>query len=149
MRSPNTVTSTAGIFPLGSQQSSDPCANLLCAAEVHILYFRGLPLQIKVRHQKQEYRCSLPQRFQDAFARVVKRIKTNGKSECKWSFFGYRHGTLKQVAELIIGEFEASIDNNLLEQWEQKLTQDREITFAHLLFSLAMLRSPVEKNYLS
>lgn len=153
MRSHNTelppCTFEQPVFLTSQSADNTSFMRLMCSAEVYLEFFRGLPIQLRVRNDHGEFICMLPHRFQRAFAEVVTKIGDHSRSETEWTFFGRRHGNLEEVADLVISELDAAIDSKSLEQWQTQVMDDREITLTHLIFSLALLRASSQQVYLA
>ncbi|AOZ93474.1 virulence factor [Paenibacillus crassostreae] len=74
-------------------------------AEVLVQYFRGIPMQIRVKAEGREERIALSERFTQAVTEVA--IATMIK-ERKLSDYGVRYGELKDIAREVEQELEAA-----------------------------------------
>lgn len=133
-------------LPFGQHHSTK---RLLASAEVYLEFFRGLPIRLRVCNDYGDYTCMLPLRFQQAFAHVLQKLGSQAAKETEWSFFGRRHGLLEEVAELVISELDAAIDNESLERWQTQALRDRDMALAHIIYALALLRSASQPAYLA
>ena len=152
MRSPNTELppcTSEHPFLTDSGLDNSSIMRLMCSAEVYLEFFRGLPIQLRVRNDQGELICMLPHRFQQAYAKVVVKMGEHATRETEWTFFGRRHGGLEEVAELVIAELDAAIDSHSLEQWQMQAVSDRQVTLTHIIFSLALLRASSQQVYLA
>jgi len=123
---------------------TDSYQNLILAAEVHIRYFRGLPIQIKIKKGQERYSCPLPARFQKAYAYVLLQTGANGIKESEWAYYGHRNGLLKEVAEVVIAEMERAIDLVALVEWERKALQKEDNIMTSILFGLSLFRNTAQ-----
>lgn len=151
MRSPimehtTRISENSGFLSFGQNHST---MRLLASAEVYLEFFRGLPIRLRACNDYGDYTCMLPIRFQHAFARVLQTVGTQAAKETEWTFFGRRHGQLEEVAELVISELDAAIDNESLERWQTQAVRDRDMALSHIIFALALLRSSSQQAYLA
>lgn len=136
-------------FLSSTLEGNSSIMRLMSSAEVYIAFFRGLPIQLRVCNDYGEYTCMLPERFQRAYAHVLRKLGADAQRDTEWSFYGRRHGDLEEVAEVVIAELDAAIDSDSLEQWQIQAVRDREVALSHLIFSLALLRASSQKVYLA
>ena len=104
MRSPNTELPPCTFehpFLNSSGLDNGSMMRLMNSAEVYLEFFRGLPIQLRVRNDHGEYICMLPHRFQQAYAKVMVKLGERANRETEWTFFGRRHGDLEEVAERV------------------------------------------------
>lgn len=120
------------------------------AAKVHVLFFRGLPVSVRVRDERGEHICNLPERFQVALRHVTKQCGANPQREGMWSFYGYRHGSLQEAAEVVVAELDFAIDDEALIEWSSNAASDCEISLVHNVYSVAFLGgSATQEEYLA
>ncbi|HEY2491459.1 MAG TPA: virulence factor [Paenibacillus sp.] len=82
-------------------------------ADVFVQYFRGIPMQIRVKAGPREERIALSQRFTEAITEVA--IATMIK-ERKLSEYGVRYGELEEIAREVEQELEAAYPPERLQQ---------------------------------
>lgn len=123
--------------------------HLMGAAKVYVQYFRGLPLRVRVRDERGEHVSELPERFKKAAQKMERVLGTNINRDGMWSFYGYRHGSLEEAAEVVVAELDMTIDDSAIDEWCEGAAQDREISLLHPIYSVAMLTSPVQEEYLA
>jgi len=84
-------------------------------AHVYVQFFRGIPLQVRVRSEGEEVRRAMPQRFNDAVMKVIESSPTLLK-ERKLVDKGVRYGDLTEIAEQMIQELDATYTDEELER---------------------------------
>lgn len=82
-------------------------------AQVFVQFFRGIPMQIRVKAGQQEERISLSDRFVQAVTRVASATLIK---ERKLSDYGVRYGELPDIAREVEQELEAAFPQERLEQ---------------------------------
>ncbi len=82
-------------------------------AEVLVQFFRGIPMQIRVKSGMEEERLALSQRFTDAVMEVA---ATTMIKERKLKDYGVRYGELKDIAKEVEQELEAAFPEERLKQ---------------------------------
>ncbi|WP_068503388.1 virulence factor [Paenibacillus kribbensis] len=82
-------------------------------AQVFVQFFRGLPMQIRVKAGQKEERISLSDRFVQAVTRVASATLIK---ERKLSDYGVRYGELPDIAREVEQELEAAFPQERLEQ---------------------------------
>lgn len=82
-------------------------------AEVLVQFFRGIPMQIRVKSGMEEERLALSQRFTDAVMEVA---ATTMIKERKLKDYGVRYGELKTIAKEVEQELEAAFPEERLKQ---------------------------------
>ncbi|GIO69196.1 virulence factor [Paenibacillus cookii] len=82
-------------------------------AEVLVQFFRGIPMQIRVKFGMEEERLALSQRFTDAVMEVA---ATTMIKERKLKDYGVRYGELKTIAKEVEQELEAAFPEERLKQ---------------------------------
>lgn len=82
-------------------------------AQVFVQFFRGLPMQIRVKAGQKEERISLSDRFVQAVTRVASATLIK---ERKLSDYGVRYGELPDIAREVEQELEAAFPQDRLEQ---------------------------------
>ncbi|ANX13389.1 virulence factor [Fictibacillus arsenicus] len=82
---------------------------------VLIQMFRGLPMQIKLKTEKEEKRVGLPERFAKA-ALKAQDSSDNLVMERKWEEQGVRYGTFEQVGNEVAEELSAVYPQERLDQ---------------------------------
>ncbi|GAB6992405.1 virulence factor [Paenibacillus pini] len=82
-------------------------------AEVLVQFFRGIPMQIRVKSGMNEARTALPQRFTDAVMEVAAQTMIK---ERKLKDYGVRYGELEDIARDIEQELEAAFPEARLKQ---------------------------------
>jgi hypothetical protein len=82
-------------------------------AQVFVQFFRGLPMQIRVKAGQKEERISLSDRFVEAVTRVASATLIK---ERKLSDYGVRYGELPDIAREVEQELEAAFPQERLEQ---------------------------------
>ncbi|BFH65305.1 virulence factor [Paenibacillus azoreducens] len=82
-------------------------------AEVLVQFFRGIPMQIRVKSGKQEERRALPQRFTEAVMEVAAATLIK---ERKLKDYGVRYGELQEIANEVEQELEAAFPEERLKQ---------------------------------
>ncbi|MDN4526788.1 conserved virulence factor C family protein [Fictibacillus fluitans] len=85
---------------------------------VLIQMFRGLPMQVKLKTEKEERRAGLPERFMKA-ALEAQKASDNLVMERKWEEQGVRYGTFEQIGQEVVDEISAAYD----EERVQKLVE--------------------------
>ncbi|MGF7048313.1 hypothetical protein J2T13_002820 [Paenibacillus sp. DS2015] len=94
-------------------ESSEDLGQHYGEAEVFVQYFRGIPMQIRVKAGAREERIALSQRFTEAITEVA--IATMIK-ERKLSEYGVRYGELEEIAREVEQELEAAYPPERLQQ---------------------------------
>ncbi|MFD2115410.1 conserved virulence factor C family protein [Paenibacillus yanchengensis] len=82
-------------------------------AQVLVQMFRGIPMQIRVRHGDQETRSALPDKFGQAVSQAA------GSSmirERKLEEFGVRYGDAEEIIQEVIKELDAAYSDEHLQQ---------------------------------
>jgi hypothetical protein len=82
---------------------------------VLIQMFRGLPMQIKLKTEKEEKRVGLPERFTKA-ALKAQEASDNLVMERQWEEQGVRYGTFEQVGNEVAEELSAVFPQERLDQ---------------------------------
>ncbi|WP_225998935.1 virulence factor [Paenibacillus sp. BJ-4] len=82
-------------------------------AQVFVQFFRGIPMQIRVKAGQKEERISLSDRFVQAVTRVASATLIK---ERKLSDYGVRYGELPDIAREVEQELEAAFPQERLEQ---------------------------------
>ncbi|MBE9915233.1 virulence factor [Paenibacillus donghaensis] len=82
-------------------------------AEVLVQFFRGIPMQIRVKSGKQEERRALSQRFTEAVMEVAAATLIK---ERKLKDYGVRYGELQEIANEVEQELEAAFPEERLKQ---------------------------------
>jgi len=92
-------------------------------AQVYIQMFRQIPMQVKVTAGAEQVRAALPERFAKA-AMQAGSASPNLIMERQWVEHGVRYGELKEIAEEVAQEIDATYDDARLQQLvEQALQQ--------------------------
>lgn len=99
-------------------------------ANVAVQTFRGLPIQVRVRSESEEVRLALPERFSQAVMKAHA-ASPNMIMERKLEEKGVRYGELKEIAEQVVQEIDATYSDERLEQliaqaYEQESTTSPE-----------------------
>lgn len=104
------------------------------SVEVYVQSFRGLPLRIRTQNEWGQFDCMLPEHFQEAAEDVMRETQESDQDMC-WFLYGYRHGLLEEVAQLVTREIAATIDESQLESWKHKA-----LNYQHSTSSVSLLR---------
>ena len=127
--------------------STNPKSNLQKGIKVYVQSFRGLPLRLRVQDDWNEFEDRLPDAFQEAADEVLAQTGELEKGDNCWFLYGYRHGSLKGVAKLVINEILNTIDEKALLQWKKAALKDtHKRTPIH---SIALVCSYLKNNPLS
>lgn len=94
-------------------ESSEDLGQHYGEADVFVQYFRGIPMQIRVKAGVREERIALSQRFTEAITEVA--VATMIK-ERKLSEYGVRYGELEEIAREVEQELEAAYPPERLQQ---------------------------------
>jgi hypothetical protein len=92
---------------------------------VLIQMFRGLPMQIKLKTEKEEKRVGLPERFAKA-ALAAQDSSDNLVMERKWEDQGVRYGTFDQVGNEVAEELSAVYPQERLDQLVEQAYSSNE-----------------------
>jgi len=84
--------------------------------QVLVQTFRDIPIQVKVSQGINEKRVGLPERFGSLARELQKHCGADYLKERHWADYGFRYGTLEEVAQEIITEIESLLDENTLRQ---------------------------------
>ncbi len=114
--------------------------------KVYVQSFRGLPLKVRVQDDWNEWEENLPEQFQEAADEVIQLTGTSEKYGNCWFFYGYRHGNLFSVAQLVIDEITSTIDDQAIEQWKRAALKNRQLPVIH---SISWIRSYLRLNPLA
>lgn len=101
--------------------------------DVFVQVFRNIPMQIRVRTKFEEVRESLPARFEQT-AMEAGLASPNLIRERKLINWGVRYGEMKQIAEEVIQEIDASYDDRRLELLKEKARQAGEGEEVEIVF---------------
>ncbi|WP_166242762.1 virulence factor [Paenibacillus turpanensis] len=91
-------------------------------ANVFVQMFRGIPMQIRVKAGGEEARIAMPERFVNA-ATEAGAASPNLIKERQLVEFGVRYGELKEIAEDVCKELEASYDEDRLRSMVQQILE--------------------------
>jgi len=107
-----------------SQASSEEKASKnLGEVEISVLYFRGIPTQVRAIGEEEQKRVAMPDRFNEAMQRVVEATGVNYVLERHWEPYASRHGEPEDVANMVAEELASLIDEEQLQQIEQRAIQ--------------------------
>ena len=87
--------------------------------EIAVLFFRGLPAQVKVLGVEEQARVALPERFDQALKRALLATEANYVEERHWEPYSPRHGQPEEVANMVADELASLIDEEELARREQ------------------------------
>lgn len=87
--------------------------------EIAVLYFRGIPTQVRAIGEEAQKRVALPERFNEAMQRVVEVTGANYVLERHWEPYTPRHGEPEAVANMVAEEVASLIDDADLEAIEK------------------------------
>ena len=87
--------------------------------EIAVLYFRGIPTQVRAISEEAQKRVALPERFNEAMQRVVEATGANYVLERHWEPYTPRHGEAEAVANMVAEEVASLIDEADLQAIEQ------------------------------
>ncbi|PSP16531.1 MAG: PBS lyase [Cyanobacteria bacterium QS_8_64_29] len=132
-------------------RSSAPAASAgeepaLGEVEVAVLYFRGIPTQVRATGAEAQARTALPDRFNETMQRVVEATGANYVFERHWEPYGSRYGQPQEVADMVAEELDSAIDGERLARIERAAAQgtpaaEPDETAAQRAEALAQLRS--------
>lgn len=88
--------------------------------EIAVLYFRGIPTQVRVIGEQAQQRVAMPDRFNEAMQRVVEATGANYVMERHWQPYASRHGEPEAVANMVAEEVASLIDSEDLQRIEQE-----------------------------
>ncbi len=88
--------------------------------EIAVLYFRGIPTQVRAISEEAQKRVALPERFNEAMQRVVEATGANYVLERHWEPYTPRHGEAEAVANMVAEEVASLIDQADLQAIEQR-----------------------------
>jgi hypothetical protein len=88
--------------------------------ELAVLYFRGIPTQVRAIGEEAQTRVAMPDRFNEAMQRVVEATGANYVLERHWEPYASRHGEPEEVANMVAEEVASLIDEADLQQIENK-----------------------------
>ncbi|AJS60154.1 virulence factor [Paenibacillus sp. IHBB 10380] len=94
-------------------ESSEDLGQHYGEADVFVQYFRGIPMQIRVKAGPREERIALSQRFTEAITEVATATMIK---ERKLSEYGVRYGELEEIAREVEQELEAAYPPERLQQ---------------------------------
>lgn len=128
--------------------------HLLRALKVHVQVFRWLPTAISVEDSHGQEMRSLPYRFQKMMKRAVEHLSFDFEdvaSERSWVFYGYRHGTLSEVCDLVVDEIVSGISDEDLEGWFVGAIQGKEVdkpkaSLSPIGLILSRLQQGIDRN---
>jgi hypothetical protein len=92
---------------------------------VLIQWFRGLPMQIKMKTEKEERRAGLPERFSEA-ALKAQNSSDNLVMERQWIEQGVRYGTFEQIGKEVAEELSAIYPQDRLDQLVEQAFQSKD-----------------------
>ncbi|MBO2945552.1 virulence factor [Paenibacillus sp. F411] len=92
---------------------SEEAAGAFGEAEVFVQFFRGIPMQIRVKSALQEERIGLSQRFTEAVTQVASNTMIK---ERKLKDYGVRYGELADIAREVEQELEAAFPQERLDK---------------------------------
>lgn len=87
--------------------------------EIAVLFFRGLPVQIRVLGTEAQARVNLGDRFDEALQQVLNKTGANYVQERYWKPYPSRHGQPDEVAKMVADEIASLIDAQELSQLVQ------------------------------
>jgi hypothetical protein len=88
-------------------------------ARVYVQKFRGIPLQVRVKTDREEVRVNAPERFIDA-AMKAQYGSPNLIRERTLYDYGVRYGELAEIAEQVLQELDASHDDERLAELTER-----------------------------
>lgn len=100
-------------------QSEENGSKELGEVEVAVLYFRGIPTQVRANGEEQK-RVAMPERFVEAMQRVVEATGVNYVMERYWEPYASRNGEPEAVANMVAEEVASVIDDADLKQIEKR-----------------------------
>lgn len=86
--------------------------------EIAVLYFRGIPTQVRAIGEEAQKRVAMPDRFNEAMQRVVEATGANYVFERHWEPYTPRHGEPETVANMVAEEVASLIDEADLQRIE-------------------------------
>lgn len=96
-----------------------PVAEASGQVQVLVQTFRGLPIQVKVTDGAMEERVGLPPRFGNTARELQAQLGADFLKERYWADWGFRYGTLTEVAQDIHEEIEHMMDDAALARQKQ------------------------------
>lgn len=104
-----------------SDASSEEESNKnLGEVELAVLYFRGIPTQVRAIGEDAQKRVAMPDRFNEAMQRVVEATGANYVMERHWEPYASRYGEPEEVANMVAEEVASLIDEADLQEIENK-----------------------------
>lgn len=94
-------------------------------ARVYVQKFRGIPLQVRVKTDREEVRVSAPERFIDA-AMKAQYGSPNLIRERVLHDYGIRYGELAEIAEQVVQELDAAYDGERLAKLTERALQNKD-----------------------
>lgn len=113
------VTENADTELLSQASSEESSSKELGEVEVAVLYFRGIPTQVRANGEEQK-RVAMPDRFVEAMQRVVEATGVNYVMERYWEPYASRNGEPEAVANMVAEEVASVIDEEELQQIEKQ-----------------------------
>ncbi|QDZ39925.1 PBS lyase [Euhalothece natronophila Z-M001] len=113
------VTENADTELLSQASSEESSSKELGEVEVAVLYFRGIPTQVRANGEEQK-RVAMPDRFVEAMQRVVEATGVNYVMERYWEPYASRNGEPEAVANMVAEEVASLIDEEELQQIEKQ-----------------------------
>lgn len=101
-----------------SQSSAEESGKNLGEVDIAVLYFRGIPTQVRAIAQEEQQRVAMPDRFNEAMQRVVEATGANYVLERGWEPYSPRHGEPEAVANMVAEEVASLIDEAELQRIE-------------------------------
>ncbi|RLQ95173.1 conserved virulence factor C family protein [Falsibacillus albus] len=110
-----------------------------------VLFFKGIPMQIKLNDGQQEKRYGLP----DFYANAVDEAQNEGDNVVllrKWKDYGIRYGELDQIGQELTEEILAAYPSdrveNLIKDSKQPELQNRKAAKSKIKLTIEMLNDP-------
>ena len=100
--------------------SQEESTKHLGEVEIAVLYFRGIPTQVRVIGEDAQKRVAMPDRFNEAMQRVVEATEVNYVMERYWEPYGSRYGEPEAVANMVAEEVASLIDEEELQRIEER-----------------------------
>jgi len=122
---------------------------LIKCPKVHVQLFRWLPVRLMVQCKEEQNIYELPQRFPQAMLRAADVLEVDYRDELSWIFYGYRHGSMDEAAALASDEIDQSIDDEELERWFERVTnqlEDKAPQVSPIAQVLSNIQEPITKE---
>ncbi|PSO48306.1 MAG: PBS lyase [Cyanobacteria bacterium SW_9_44_58] len=106
--------------------SEEESSKNLGEVELAVLYFRGIPTQVRAIGEDAQKRVAMPDRFNEAMQRVVEATGANYVMERHWEPYASRYGEPEEVANMVAEEVASLIDEADLQEIEKKAKEGNQ-----------------------